>query len=87
MNTSVSGVYGLGLWRERLDATGCATRVSSPSWAGSYPWMDSEHALYGAFITHVDLDGPPWDGGFDPLYSSAVLAELAALGAELPSAG
>ena len=81
-----TGVYGLGLWRERLDATGCAMRVSSPSWAGSYPWMDSEHALYGAFITHVDLNGPPWDGGFDPLYSSAVLAELAALGAELPSA-
>jgi len=73
-----TGVYGLGLWRERLDAQGRATLVSSPSWAGSYPWLDLEHGLYGVFITHVDLNGPPWESGFDPLYSSAVLADLAA---------
>jgi CubicO group peptidase (beta-lactamase class C family) len=83
-----TGVYGLGVWRERLDALGRATRVSSPSWAGTYPWIDTEHDLYGIFITHVDLSGPPWDGGFDPLYSSAVLADQAAraFGPEGPSA-
>ena len=73
-----TGVYGLGQWRERLDRDGRATLVSSPSWAGSYPWIDTEHAVYGVLIAHIDLGGPPWEDGFNPFYSSAALAELVA---------
>jgi len=71
-----NGVYGLGLWRERVDANGRALQVSSPSWAGSYPWIDEQRNVYGVLIAHVDLKGPSWDGGFDPFYSSAVVADL-----------
>jgi CubicO group peptidase (beta-lactamase class C family) len=73
-----TGVYGLGQWRERLDREGRATWLSSPSWAGTYPWIDQEHGVYGVLVAHVDLAGPGWDGGFNPFYSSAALAELVA---------
>jgi CubicO group peptidase (beta-lactamase class C family) len=73
-----TGVYGLGVWRECLDASGRATRLSSPSWAGTYPWIDTLRGVYGVLIAHVDLNGPPWEGGFNPFYSSAELAELVA---------
>jgi CubicO group peptidase (beta-lactamase class C family) len=71
------GVYGLGQWRERVDHEGRALQVSSPSWAGTYPWIDIERGVYGVLLAHVDLSGPHWDGGFNPYYSSAVIAELA----------
>jgi CubicO group peptidase (beta-lactamase class C family) len=71
-----NGVYGLGLWRERIDAEGRAIHVSSPSWAGSYPWIDAQRHVYGVLLAHVDLGGPPWDDGFNPFYSSAALADL-----------
>lgn len=71
------GVYGMGQWRERVDHEGHALQVSSPSWAGTYPWIDIERGVYGVLLAHVDLSGPCWDGGFNPYYSSAVIAELA----------
>jgi CubicO group peptidase (beta-lactamase class C family) len=74
--TRHEGVYGLGLWRERVDSTGRAIQVSSPSWAGTYPWIDEQRDVYGVLIAHVDLKGPPWDGGFNPFYSSATIADL-----------
>jgi CubicO group peptidase (beta-lactamase class C family) len=70
------GVYGLGLWRERVDAQGRAMLISSPSWAGTYPWIDRQRGVYGVLVAHVDLQGPPWEGGFNPFYSSAALADL-----------
>jgi CubicO group peptidase (beta-lactamase class C family) len=73
-----TGVYGLGQWRERLNHEGRATQLSSPSWAGTYPWIDNERDVYGVLLAHVDLGGPPWDGGFNPFYSSATIAELVA---------
>ena len=73
-----TGIYGLGQWRERLDAGGRAVLLSSPSWAGTYPWVDRERELYGVLLAHVDLNGPPWDGGFNPFYSSPQLAALVA---------
>jgi len=72
------GVYGLGQWRERLDSQGRAIQLSSPSWAGSYPWIDRERSVFGVLIAHVDLGGPAWDDGFNPFYSSAALADLVA---------
>ncbi len=35
-----NGIYGLGEWREELDEHGKAVLLSSPSWAGAYPWID-----------------------------------------------
>jgi CubicO group peptidase (beta-lactamase class C family) len=75
---SHTGVYGLGLWRERLDASGRATLLSSPSWAGAYPWLDRQRDLYGVLIAHVDLAGPAGSRGFNPYHSSPILADLAA---------
>jgi CubicO group peptidase (beta-lactamase class C family) len=72
------GIYGLGLWRERVDPNGRALHVSSPSWAGTYPWVDEQRGVYGVLVTHVDLDGPAWEAGFNPFYSSATLADLVA---------
>jgi serine-type D-Ala-D-Ala carboxypeptidase len=77
--TPHTGVYGLGLWRERVAPDGRASRVSSPSWAGTYPWVDREHGVYGVLLAHVDLRGPPWIEGFNPFYSSAVIADIAAV--------
>lgn len=49
-----TGIYGFGLWREEIDAGGAATLVSSPSWAGTYPWLDKKYRLFGFFLAHVD---------------------------------
>lgn len=73
-----TGIYGLGQCRERLDREGRAVQLSSPSWAGTYPWIDREHDVYGVLLAHVDLSGPPWENGFNPLFSSAEVADLVA---------
>ncbi|MEI3802634.1 MULTISPECIES: serine hydrolase domain-containing protein [unclassified Chitinophaga] len=48
------GVYGLGLWREEVDSSGAATLITSPSWAGAYPWIDCRNNVCGFFIAHVN---------------------------------
>jgi len=53
-----NGIYGLGEWREELDKNGNAVLISSPSWAGAYPWLDKTHGVYGFFLTHVDTASP-----------------------------
>jgi len=52
-----NGIYGLGEWREQLDEQGRAVLISSPSWAGAYPWIDKTCGVYGMLITHVG-EGP-----------------------------
>lgn len=48
------GIYGLGEWRELVDeATGEAYQISSPGWAGAYPWINKRDGVYGFFIAHV----------------------------------
>lgn len=73
--TQHDGIYGLGEWREELDAAGNAVLISSPSWAGAYPWIDKTTGVYGVIIAHVDgaKAGPDKFSGF---YSSPELAEL-----------
>ncbi|HEY1661680.1 MAG TPA: serine hydrolase [Verrucomicrobiae bacterium] len=66
-----NGIYGLGEWREELDATGNATLISSPSWAGAYPWIDKTIGVYGVIIAHVDGQAANKFSGF---FSSPVLA-------------
>jgi CubicO group peptidase (beta-lactamase class C family) len=73
--TKHDAVYGLGEWREELDANGSAVLISSPSWAGAYPWIDKTTGVYGVIIAHVDgaKAGPDKFSGF---YSSPELAML-----------
>lgn len=65
-------IYGLGEWREELDASGNAVLISSPSWAGAYPWIDKTTNSYGFFITHVNEETAR-NAGFSSFYSSPVL--------------
>jgi hypothetical protein len=37
----------------RSEPQGEATLLSSPSWAGAYPWIDKTNGVYGFFLTHV----------------------------------
>lgn len=67
-----NGVYGLGEWREELDANGKAVLISSPSWAGAYPWIDKTTNTYGFFLTHVNVAKANKDG-FSSFYNSPVL--------------
>ena len=68
-----NGIYGLGEWREELDAGGNAVLLSSPSWAGAYPWIDKTCGVYGVFIAHVDVAAAN-RGHFSGFYSSPALA-------------
>lgn len=62
-------IYGLGEWREEVNAAGEATLISSPSWAGAYPWIDKTNKVYGFFLTRV----ASMKNGFSPFYASPVL--------------
>src|ERR1700712_4314982 len=37
--TNRKDIYGLGEWREEVNAKGEAVLISSPSWAGAYSWI------------------------------------------------
>lgn len=67
-----NGIYGMGEWREELDSAGNAVLISSPGWAGAYPWIDKNTGTYGFFITHVKV-GKASQEGFSSFYSSPVL--------------
>jgi len=69
------GIYGLGEWREELDSDGNAVLISSPGWAGTYPWIDKTTHTYGFFIAHVTGVKAGRDH-FSPFYSSPVLPVL-----------
>lgn len=66
-----NGIYGLGCWREEIDDNGNATLISSPGWAGAYPWVDRRNNVYGFIIAKVEGKARPQ--GFSSFYGSAVL--------------
>ncbi len=69
------GIYGLGEWRELVDEeTGEAYQISSPGWAGTYPWINKRDDVYGLFIAHVGA-GAGKEDGFSSFYGSPVLSE------------
>lgn len=71
-----NGVYGLGEWRELVDEkTGEAYRITSPGWAGAYPWIDLREGVYGFFIAHV-VGGSSKPDGFSSFYGSHVMADV-----------
>jgi serine-type D-Ala-D-Ala carboxypeptidase len=65
-------IYGLGEWREEVNSKGQPTLISSPSWAGAYPWIDKKNSVYGFFLTRV----AEMKDGFSPFYASPVLPLL-----------
>ena len=71
-NRRSNDIYGLGEWREEVNAQGEPTLISSPSWAGAYPWIDVKNHLYGFFITHITGS----KNGFSSFYASPVLPLL-----------
>jgi CubicO group peptidase (beta-lactamase class C family) len=70
-----NGIYGLGEWREQLDSAGNAVLISSPSWAGAYPWIDKTTGIYGVILAHVEGPNVGRDK-FSGFFSSPVLAEM-----------
>lgn len=69
-------VYGLGEWREELDVSGQPTLLSSPGWAGAYPWIDKTTRSYGFLLAKVDVERAR-EQGFNAFLSSPVLPMLA----------
>lgn len=69
-----TGIYGLGEWRELIDKqTGEAYQISSPGWAGAYPWINKHDSVYGFFIAHVQ-GGSNKSEGFSSFYGSPVIS-------------
>ena len=68
----LKAIYGLGEWREEVNEKGEATLLSSPSWAGAYPWIDKKNNIYGFFITHISQA----KNGFSSFYASPVLSTM-----------
>ena len=68
-------VYGLGEWREEVDTQGKANLISSPSWAGAYPWVDYKNHIYGFFLARVNVEKANRDG-FSAFFASPVLPIL-----------
>lgn len=70
-----TSIYGLGEWRELVDeATGEAYQISSPGWAGAYPWINKRDSVYGFFIAHVQGNANKKDG-FSSFYGSPILSK------------
>ena len=64
-------LYGLGEWRLVLDNKGNAVILSSPSFAGFFPWIDKRHGIAGVFVGRAN--GWP---KMDPFRASAVILKL-----------
>lgn len=64
-----TGIYGLGEWREKIDGQGKAYQISSPGWAGAYPWINKKDGIYGFFLTHVEGNSASRDN-FSPFYNA-----------------
>lgn len=71
-----SDVYGLGQWREEVDATGRATLLSSPGWAGSYVWSDRATDLWGVVLAKANLERAK-ALGYSPFLGSTLYAPMA----------
>lgn len=71
---SHNGIYGLGVWRELIDENGEAYQISSPGWAGAYPWINKRENVYVFFIAHVtgSMDRP--EKGFNSFFGSPILS-------------
>ena len=62
-------IYGLGEWREEVNRKGEPTLISSPGWAGAYPWVDKKNNCYGFLLARIAVS----KNGFSSFYASPVL--------------
>ena len=69
-------VYGLGEWREEVDAAGQATLISSPGWAGAYVWWDRTADLWGVVLAKANLERAR-ALGYNTFLGSSVYAPMA----------
>jgi CubicO group peptidase (beta-lactamase class C family) len=69
LNQTHHGVYGLGEWRMLVDEAGEAVVLSSPSFAGFFPWIDKKRGIAGVFVGRAS-------GGIDAFHASAALVPL-----------
>lgn len=69
------GIYGLGEWREKIDAAGNAYQISSPGWAGAYPWINKHDGVYGVFLSHV-VGTAAKEAGFSTFIDTAIISKL-----------
>lgn len=81
LGQSHTGIYGLGEWREKVDKNGNAYQISSPGWAGAYPWINKRDSVYGFFLTHVeDVESAAWKRDkFSPFDNAHIISELTSL--------
>ena len=56
------------------EATGEAYQISSPGWAGAYPWINKQDRVYGFFIAHVQGSSQKEDG-FSSFFGSPVISQ------------
>ena len=68
-------IYGFGEWREEVNEKGEATLISSPSWAGAYPWIDKKNNVYGFFLARVNVEKAS-AADFSAFYAIPVLPML-----------
>jgi serine-type D-Ala-D-Ala carboxypeptidase len=71
-----SDVYGLGEWREEVDAHGRASLLSSPGWAGAYAWLDKRTGIWGVVIAKANVATAQADG-YDTFLGSSIYAPMA----------
>jgi CubicO group peptidase (beta-lactamase class C family) len=72
---SGSDIYGLGEWREEVNEKGEPTLISSPSWAGAYPWIDKKNKIFGFFLARVNVEKAN-AGHFSAFYNSPMIPML-----------
>lgn len=68
-------IYGLGLWREEVDASGIPTLVSSPGWAGAYSWLDMRADVWGVVIAKANVPKAVEDG-YSTFLGSTIYAPM-----------
>lgn len=72
--------YGIGVWRNRVDAAGNAVQVSSQGAFGASPWIDRETGLVGIVLVLTSLE----DVFFDVI---DIWADARRIALTLPPAG
>jgi Beta-lactamase class C and other penicillin binding proteins len=50
--------YGYGEWRNTVDCSGVATRISSTGILGTSPWVDYDHGTAAVFLTYKQNPDP-----------------------------
>lgn len=68
-------IYGLGLWREEVDASGNPTLISSPGWAGAYSWLDKSADVWGVVMAKANVDKAVQDG-YNTFLGSTIYAPM-----------